>query len=132
MLSKRNFAMMMIMNLVVLVLFLFSVVLKEYFNDYDVNHAAETEIIEKVKADSYSPDAVSTGQQVLYIGTTDNGYYPAMKEWAGYRKKSFQVFPSLEAAEGSMQTKPYLLIDGELLENNTEDEIGRASCRERV
>ena len=40
MLSKRNFAMMMIMNLVVLVLFLFSAVLKEYFNDYDVNHAA--------------------------------------------------------------------------------------------
>ena len=82
MLSKRNFAMMMIMNLVVLVLFLFSVVLKEYFNDYDVNHAAETEIIEKVKADSYSPDAFSTGQQVLYIGAMDNGYYPAMKEWA--------------------------------------------------
>lgn len=127
MLSKRNFAMMMIMNLVVLVLFLFSVVLKEYFNDYDVNHAAETEIIEKVKADSYSPDAVSTGQQVLYIGTTDNGYYPAMKEWAGYRKKSFQVFPSLEAAEGSMQTKPYLLIDGELLENNTEDAATKLS-----
>lgn len=127
MLSKRNFAMMMIMNLVVLVLFLFSVVLKEYFNDYDVNHAAETEIIEKVKADSYSPDAVSTGQQVLYIGTTDNGYYPAMKEWAGYRKKSFQAFPSLEAAEGKMQTKPYLLIDGELLENNTEDAATKLS-----
>ena len=34
MLSKRNFAMMMIMNLVVLVLFLFSAVLKEYFNGY--------------------------------------------------------------------------------------------------
>lgn len=123
MLSKRNFAMMMIMNLVVLLLFLFSVVLKEYFNDYDVNHAAETEVIEKVKADSYSPDAFSTGQQVLYIGAMDNGYYPAMKEWAEYRKKSFQVFPSLEAAEGSMQTKPYLLIDGELLENNTEDTV---------
>ena len=47
MLSKRNFAMMMIMNLVVLVLFLFSAVSKEYFNDYDVNHAAETEWIDK-------------------------------------------------------------------------------------
>ena len=124
MLSKRNFAMMMIMNLVVLVLFLFSAVLKEYFNDYDVNHAAETEMIDKMNTDwteGYDPDAASTGQQILYIGAMDNGYYPAMKEWAGYRKKSFQAFPSLEAAEGNMQTKPYLLIDGELLENNTED-----------
>lgn len=126
MLSKRNFAMMMIMNLVVLVLFLFSAVLKEYFNDYDVNHAAETEMIDKINTDwteGYDPDAVSTGQQILYIGAMDNDYYPAMKEWAGYRKKSFQAFPSLEAAEGSMQTKPYLLIDGELLENNTEDTV---------
>lgn len=47
MLSKRNFVMMMTMIIVVLVLFLSSVALKEYFNDYDVNHAAETEIIEK-------------------------------------------------------------------------------------
>ena len=43
MLSKRNLAMMVTMIVVVLVLFLSSVVLKEYFNDYDVNHAAETE-----------------------------------------------------------------------------------------
>ena len=47
MLSKRNLAMMMTMIMVVLVLFLSSEVLKEYYNDYDVNHAAETEIIEK-------------------------------------------------------------------------------------
>lgn len=123
MLSKRNFAMMMLMNLVVLVLFLFSVVLKEYFNDYDVNHAAETELIEQVHAnqsDSYDWDGVSAGQQILYIGAVDNGYYPAMKEWAGYRKKSFQVFPSLEAAEENLLTKPYLLIDGKLLETHTE------------
>lgn len=123
MLSKRNFAMMMLMNLVVLVLFLFSVVLKEYFNDYDVNHAAETELIEQVHAnqsDSYDWDGVSAGQQILYIGAMDNGYYPAMKEWAGYRKKSFQVLPSLEAAEENLLTKPYLLMDGKLLETHTE------------
>ena len=47
MLSKRNFAMMITMVVVVLALFLSSVVLKEYFNDYDVNHAADTELIEK-------------------------------------------------------------------------------------
>ena len=106
MLSKRNLAMMMTMVLVILVLFLSSVVLKEYFNDYDVNHAAETEMVERVeqKTDTDgtgdgSPNAVSSKQQVLYIGTEDNGYYAAMKEWAEYRKKSFRSFASLAEAE---------------------------------
>ena len=93
MLSKRNFAMMMMM-IVVLVLFLSSPVLKEYFNDYDVNHAAETELIDRKEQKSHengtgdgSQSTVSAGQEVLYIGTRDNGYHDAMKEWAGYRKK---------------------------------------------
>ena len=127
MLSKRNFAMILTMMIVVLVLFLSSVVLKEYFNDYDVNHAAETEIIEKKEQLSDKEgnlDAVLTGQEVLYIGTEDNGYYRAMKEWAGYRKKSFQAFSSLDSVDETLQTnekKPaYLLIDGQLLETHTE------------
>ena len=131
MLSKRNFAMMMIMNLVVLVLFLFSAVLKEYFNDYDVNHAAETEWIDKTdqkmdgdgNQEDYS-DSVPAKQQVLYIGTMDNSYYRVMKEWAGYRKKAFRVFESLEAADEIIQMqeekKPYILIDGQLVEKNPE------------
>lgn len=114
MLSKRNLAMMMTMILVVLVLFLSSVVLKEYFNDYDVNHAAEAEVIQKKEQ-----DASFYGQQVLYIGAEDSGYYPAMKEWAGYRKKSLQSFSSLEAAEEANQINGKqnicILIDGETL-----------------
>ena len=127
MLSKRNFAMMITMMIVVLVLFLSSVVLKEYFNDYDVNHAAETEIIEKKEQTSdeeEKPDAVLTGQEVFYIGTEDNGYYRAMKEWAGYRKKSFQAFSSMDSADKILQKNEkqpaYLLIDGQLLEKHTE------------
>lgn len=130
MLSKRNLTMMLMMIIVVLVLFLSSVVLKEYFNDYDVNHAAETELIEKKEQKSdtdgtgnENPDTVLSGQQVLYIGTEDNGYYRAMKEWAQYRKKSFRVFSSLDAAEANMQIqedqKTFLLMDGELLETDT-------------
>ena len=114
MLSKRNLAMMLTMILVVLVLFLSSVVLKEYFNDYDVNHAAEAEVIQKKEQ-----DASFYGQQVLYIGAEDSGYYPAMKEWAGYRKKSLQSFSSLEAAEEANQINGKqnicILIDGETL-----------------
>lgn len=130
MLSKRNLAMMMTMLIIVLVLFLFSVVLKEYYNDYDVNHAAGSEMIEKKEqgsdtdtAEDGSHKTASAETQVLYIGEEDNGYYQVMKEWAGYRKKTFQAFESLEEAEKGMQTKekskPYLLIDGSFLEKNT-------------
>ena len=45
MLSRRNFVMMLTMFGVILVLFLSSAVLKEYFNDYDVNHAVQEESI---------------------------------------------------------------------------------------
>ena len=139
MLSKRNFAMMMIMNLVVLVLFLFSAVLKEYFNDYDVNHAAETEWIDKTdqKMDAEgNPDtgwnSLPAKQQVLYIGTMDNNYYRVMKEWAGYRKKAFRVFESLEAADEIIQMqeekKPYLLMDGQLVEQNPKEAAEKLSA----
>ena len=45
MLSRRNLVMMLTMFGVVLVLFLSTAVLREYFNDYDVNHAAQAERI---------------------------------------------------------------------------------------
>lgn len=139
MLSKRNFAMMMIMNLVVLVLFLFSAVLKEYFNDYDVNHAAETEWIDKTdqKMDEDGNqdtrwDSLPAKQQVLYMGTMDNNYYRVMKEWAGYRKKAFRVFESLEAADEIIQMqeekKPYLLMDGQLVEQNPKEAAEKLSA----
>ena len=41
MLSRRNLVMMLTMFGVVLVLFLSTAVLREYFNDYDVNLAAQ-------------------------------------------------------------------------------------------
>ena len=128
MLSKRNLAMMMMMCFIVLVLFVSSVVLKEYYNDYDVNHAAETGLIERKEQGADGDEengnrgTVSAERQVLYIGTADNGYYRPMKEWAEYRKKSFQAFASLNEAEGEFPTtekqKAYVLIDGELLESN--------------
>lgn len=117
MLSKRNLVMMMTMFIVVLVLFLSSAVLKEFFNDYDVNHSAQTEIIEKKEQQEIQEES-----GIFFIGTEDNGYFQVMKEWAGYRKKSFSVFTSLNEAYENLQTRkeqmPCLLVDGELIEEN--------------
>ena len=66
MLSKRTFITIMTMNLVILVLFLFSSLSREYFNDYDVNHSVNEELITRnteIEITDESPD-------VIYIGTT--------------------------------------------------------------
>lgn len=126
MLSKRNFAMMMTMIIVVLILFLSSAALKEYFNDYDVNHAAEIEIIER-----QVQKPVLAGRQFLYFGTTDNGYYRAIQEWVEYRKGSLRVFPFLDEVDGIIRDhgtqKNYLLIDGELLADHPEAAVEKLS-----
>lgn len=120
MLSKRNLFMMLTMIAVVLALFLFTVVLKEYYNDYDVNHMAESQVIEKKEILITDGE---TEEQVLYFGQ-DNGYLSTVKEWADYRKKNLTVFSSLDEGDemimASDLNRSYLLLDGELLKTNTE------------
>ena len=119
MLSKRNFIMMFTMIIVVLALFLSSVVLKEYYNDYDVNHMAETEALDK--KDGFFVNGETDGQ-VLYFGEEENGYFEVIKEWSEYRKKEFTAFNSLDTVSGVEDvSRKYLLVDGELFETNTEE-----------
>lgn len=119
MLSKRNFIMMFTMIIVVLALFLSSVVLKEYYNDYDVNHMAETEDLDK--KDGFSLNGETDGQ-VLYFGEEDNGYFEVIKEWSEYRKKEFTALNSLDTVSGVEDvSRKYLLVDGGLFETNTEE-----------
>lgn len=121
MLSKRNLFMMLTMIFVILALFLFTLILKEYYNDYDVNHMAEVELTEK-KESLESGD--ETEDPVFYLGE-DDGYLRAIKEWSDYRKKNLNVLTSLGEAYEIIMTAdfnmPYLLLDGELLTANTDE-----------
>ena len=119
MLSKRNFIMMFTMIIVVLALFLSSVVLKEYYNDYDVNHMAETEALDK--KDGFFVNGETDGQ-VLYFGEEENGYFEVIKEWSEYRKKEFTALNSLDTVSSIEDvSRKYLLVDGGLFETNTEE-----------
>ena len=119
MLSRRNFIMMFTMIIVVLALFLSSVVLKEYYNDYDVNHMAETEALDK--KDGFFVNGETDGQ-VLYFGEEENGYFEVIKEWSEYRKKEFTALNSLDTVSSIEDvSRKYLLVDGELFETNTEE-----------
>lgn len=128
MLSKRNLIMILTMIVVVLALFLSSVVLKEYYNDYYVNHMAEAKVVQRIEQNA---DENVNSRRVLFLGQEDNGYFNAIEEWAQYRKKAFTVCPSVDEAftiaDAIMNTardnQPYLLVDGELLKNNTEKSV---------
>ena len=121
MLSKRTFITIMTMNLVILVLFLFSSVSREYFNDYDVNHSVNEELITKkteIEITDKSPN-------VIYSGTTENECYDAVQQWTYYRKKILKSTTDISVLEQYMDSeeKPYIIFDGKLLNDNTEDHV---------
>lgn len=118
MLSRRNLVMMLTMFGVVLVLFLSTAVLREYFNDYDVNHAAQEERIPPAAGAS-----AAGGQQVVYAGAQDTGLYEPVAEWAEYRKmalhKAMDVQAGLDRAGQYDHQDVLLLLDGDALEQDT-------------
>ena len=118
MLSRRNLVMMLTMFGVVLVLFLSTAVLREYFNDYDVNHAAQEERMPPAPGAS----AVD-GQQVVYAGAQDTGLYEPVAEWAEYRKmalhEAMDVQTGLDRAGQYDHQDVLLLLDGDALEQDT-------------
>lgn len=118
MLSRRNLVMMLTMFGVVLVLFLSTAVLREYFNDYDVNHAAQEERIPPAAGAS-----AADGQQVVYAGAQDTGLYEPVAEWAEYRKmalhKAMDVQTGLDRAGQYDHQDVLLLLDGDALEQDT-------------
>lgn len=126
MLSKRNFFMMLIMILVVLVLFLSSSVLKEFYNDYDVNHAAETLNIEKIESQATDSEATDNeaNMRLYYFGQDKTGYFDIINEWTEYRKNDLTVFQTLDGIEKidlkASNGKSCLLVDGEMLKTDAE------------
>ena len=118
MLSRRNLVMMLTMFGVVLVLFLSTAVLREYFNDYDVNHAAQEERILPAAGAS-----VAGGQQVVYAGAQDTDLYQPVAEWAEYRKmalhEAMDVQTGLDRAGQYDHQDVLLLLDGDALEQDT-------------
>ena len=118
MLSRRNLVMMLTMFGVVLVLFLSTAVLREYFNDYDVNHAAQEERILPAAGAS-----TADGQQVVYAGAQDTDLYEPVAEWAEYRKmalhEAMDVQTGLDRAGQYDHQDVLLLLDGDALEQDT-------------
>lgn len=126
MLSKRNFGMMMTIILVILILFLSSAVLREYFNDYNENHSADSEWVKRSEETKETKDSKNSEKNwhIIYIGKQDTGYYESIQEWCTYRKAEFEEYSetkkALKKAESYEKENTYLLISGSVLEKDTE------------
>ena len=126
MLSKRNFGMMMTIILVILILFLSSAVLREYFNDYNENHSADFEWVKRSEETKETKDSKNSEKNwhIIYIGKQDTGYYESIQEWCTYRKAEFEEYSetkkALKKAEAYEKENTYLLISGSVLEKDTE------------
>ena len=126
MLSKRNFGMMMTIILVILILFLSSAVLREYFNDYNENHSADYEWVKRSEETKETKDSKNSEKNwhIIYIGKQDTGYYESIQEWCTYRKAEFEEYSetkkALKKAEAYEKKNTYLLISGSVLEKDTE------------
>ena len=126
MLSKRNFGMMMTIILVILILFLSSAVLREYFNDYNENHSADSEWVKRSEETKETKDSKNSEKNwhIIYIGKQDTGYYESIQEWCTYRKAEFEEYSetkkALKKAEAYEKKNTYLLIIGSVLEKDTE------------
>lgn len=126
MLSKRNFGMMMTIILVILILFLSSAVLREYFNDYNENHSADSEWVKRSEETKETKDSKNSEKNwhIIYIGKQDTGYYESIQEWCTYRKAEFEEYSetkkALKKAEAYEKENMYLLISDSVLEKDTE------------
>ena len=126
MISKRNFGMMMTIILVILILFLSSAVLREYFNDYNENHSADSEWVKRSEETKETKDSKNSEKNwhIIYIGKQDTGYYESIQEWCTYRKAEFEEYSetkkALKKAEAYENKNTYLLISGSVLEKDTE------------
>lgn len=100
MLSKRNFGMMMTIILVILILFLSSAVLREYFNDYNENHSADSEWVKRSEETKETKDSKNSEKNwhIIYIGKQDIGYYESIQEWCTYRKAEFEEYSETKKA----------------------------------
>lgn len=120
MLSRRSLVMMLTMFCVVLVLFLSTAVLKEYFNDYDINHSSLEARIPREK----SPSAAGGQQHVVYAGAQNTGFYQPIQEWTEYRKMALRRTQDVQAGIDQARTiesgDVLLLLDGDLLEQDTQ------------
>ena len=95
MVSRRIFFSICVMMATILALFLFSLLVQDLTNEYDVNiYLTETELTRESEWNELMADGST--QTVLYIGGKDDAAAGIIRQWCGYTKRRFTQCDSLE------------------------------------
>lgn len=109
MISKRTYFSITIMMVVLLFLFQFSMVVREYRNEYDINDY----LVERQNdgANAWTMEEKDIGkEEVLFVGNEGGQMQNIVKQWCAYKKKSYAVSGSLSGYLEDARTEPELIV----------------------
>lgn len=127
MVSRRNFAAITIMLMILLFMFQFTGVMKDKLSKYGINEYKESATTELTKQDMYlaSGQNIQKTAGVLYIGNSE-AVKNTVKWWCTYSKREFQTADSFDGIVSEDSRLPDIwVLDGTCL--NTRDNIKAVS-----
>ncbi len=127
MVSRRNFAAITIMLIILLFMCQFTGVMKDKLSKYGINEYKESATTELTKQDMYlaSGQNIQKTAGVLYIGNSE-AVKNTVKWWCTYSKREFQTEDSFDGIVSEDSRLPDILVlDGTCL--NTRDNIKAVS-----
>ena len=114
MVSRRNFFSITIMMLVLLVLFQFSMVLRDRQNTYDTNANLSQRVSDGEEAwsqeTSRTSECFGEKKNIIFIGNASGSMGTAVTRWGTYIKQPVSFYDSLAAFEEGEGTLPQMLI----------------------
>lgn len=114
MVSRRNFLTITTIMVVLFFLFQFSGVVKETWNDYEINKYAKSSTEQFTAADVPVIDkasGVKSGRYAVYIGVGQNDKYQAVvNQWGNYTKRYIETFGSLKEYQENAKNLPEVLL----------------------
>lgn len=115
MISRKNFFSISLMMAVILLLFQFSEVVKENWNEYDINEFL-TEEYAPLRSDSWSAKE-QEDDYVVFVGEEASGKIAAtVVQWCEYTKRKLYLYSSLESCIKDGKNSPeVLLLEGKYL-----------------
>ena len=128
MVSRRNFVTIMLMVLILLFMFLFTGVIKQELNEYDVNDFEETAGTGLDAESMFRAEEADNGgfeisrEYALFVGTKYSEEVREMvKAWCTYTKRGYEECESLADYEISRGKLPeVVIVDGEYIDVETE------------
>ncbi len=112
MVSRRTLFVITMMMAVLFFLFIFSGVMKESLNDYEINQYAEEPVLSKTSQWKYGQ---SDSSNIVLVGSKkDSGIYNVASQWSIYNKRKFEAYNTVDLYKLSDDNLPKLiLIDSE-------------------